>query len=113
MAVLAVQLSLGVSCTYPHVPCLAVPLRMPGTSLRYRPGIIICGSGLVHDCGSSRSIGYFLEVLVLLALFAKRVSSSSSSTLRTARPSWMSVLTHTTSVGQQHVPGIASSCMLQ
>jgi hypothetical protein len=51
---------------------------VPGTSLRYRPGIIICGSGLVHDCGSSRSIGYFLEVLVLLALFAKRVSSSSS-----------------------------------
>jgi RNA 3'-terminal phosphate cyclase-like protein len=52
---------------------------LAGTSLRYRPGIIICGSGLVHDCGSSRSIGYFLEVLVLLALFAKRVSSSSSS----------------------------------
>ncbi|WIA28864.1 hypothetical protein OEZ86_011390 [Tetradesmus obliquus] len=51
--------------------CL-VEINETGTSLRYRPGIIICGSGLVHDCGSSRSIGYFLEVLVLLALFAKR-----------------------------------------
>lgn len=45
-----------------------------GTSLRYKPGVIICGSGLVHDCGSSRGIGYFLEALVLLALFAKKVS---------------------------------------
>lgn len=48
-----------------------------GTSLRYKPGVIICGSGLVHDCGTSRAIGYFLEALVLLALFAKRVSGVS------------------------------------
>jgi RNA 3'-terminal phosphate cyclase-like protein len=41
--------------------------------LRYKPGVIICGSGLVHDCGTSRAIGYFLEALVLLALFAKKV----------------------------------------
>lgn len=57
-------------------------LLVAGTSLRYRPGIIICGSGLVHDCGSSRSIGYFLEVLVLLALFAKRVRRSSRHVLQ-------------------------------
>lgn len=62
--------------------CLLLLLLVAGTSLRYRPGIIICGSGLVHDCGSSRSIGYFLEVLVLLALFAKRVRRSSSHALQ-------------------------------
>lgn len=51
--------------------CL-VEINETGTSLRYKPGVIICGSGLVHDCGSSRAIGYFLEALVLLALFAKK-----------------------------------------
>lgn len=30
------------------------------------------GGGIVHDCGTSRGIGYFLEPLVLIALFAKR-----------------------------------------
>lgn len=47
-----------------------------GTSLRYKPGVIICGAGLVHDCGTSRAIGYFLEALVPLALFAKKVRLS-------------------------------------
>ena len=37
------------------------------------------GQGFVHDCGRSRGIGYFLEPLVLLSLFANKVSSSSSS----------------------------------
>lgn len=43
-----------------------------GTRLRYKPGVIVCGGGLVHDCGTSRGIGYFLEPLILLALFAKK-----------------------------------------
>lgn len=43
-----------------------------GTSLRYKPGVIICGAGLAHDCPNSRSIGWFLEPLALIALFAKR-----------------------------------------
>lgn len=49
-----------------------------GTSLRYKPGVIICGGGLVHDCGTSRGIGYFLEALVLLALFAKKVNKQAA-----------------------------------
>ncbi|KAF8072773.1 RCL1 [Scenedesmus sp. PABB004] len=49
-----------------------VEINETGTSLRYRPGVIICGGGLVHDCGAGRSIGYYLEALVLLALFAKK-----------------------------------------
>ena len=44
-----------------------------GTSLRYKPGLVTGGSGLTHDCGKSRSIGYFLEPLVCLALFGKKV----------------------------------------
>ena len=49
-----------------------------GTSLRYRPGLVMGGQGFVHDCGRSRGIGYFLEPLVLLSLFANKVSSTSS-----------------------------------
>ena len=44
-----------------------------GTTLRYRPGLILGGGGLVHDCGTARGIGYFLEPLLLLALFAGKV----------------------------------------
>ena len=42
-----------------------------GTSLRYKPGFIHGGQGLEHDCGSARGIGYFLEPLAILALFAR------------------------------------------
>lgn len=52
--------------------CCAV-LRTAGTSLRYKPGLVTGGSGLVHDCGTSRSIGYYLEPLTCLALFGKKV----------------------------------------
>lgn len=30
------------------------------------------GKNLVHDCGVTRSIGYFLEPLILIGLFAKK-----------------------------------------
>ncbi|CEL94162.1 unnamed protein product [Vitrella brassicaformis CCMP3155] len=42
-----------------------------GTVLRYRPGQLMGGDGFIHDCGTSRSIAYFLEVLIMLAPFAK------------------------------------------
>ncbi|PHU24953.1 putative RNA 3'-terminal phosphate cyclase-like protein [Capsicum chinense] len=38
----------------------------------YKPGIIMGGRHLVHDCGVSRSIGYFLEPLIVLGLFGKK-----------------------------------------
>lgn len=50
-------------CCWPHA----------GTTLRYRPGVIVCGGGLVHDCGTSRAMGWFLEPLVVLGLWAKKV----------------------------------------
>ncbi len=40
--------------------------------MRYMPGVIWGGASLEHDCGTGRAIGYFLEPLVLLALFAKK-----------------------------------------
>ncbi|CAJ1348386.1 unnamed protein product [Effrenium voratum] len=42
-----------------------------GTTLKYRPGQIIGGSGLVHTCPPSRCVTYFLEGLLLLAPLAK------------------------------------------
>lgn len=42
-----------------------------GTTLRYRPGQILGGSGYVHTCPNSRCLTYFLEGLLLLAPLAK------------------------------------------
>ena len=43
-----------------------------GTILKYKPGIVMGGKNLEHDCGLTRSIGYFLEPLILLALFGSK-----------------------------------------
>ncbi|KAK8596060.1 hypothetical protein V6N13_000722 [Hibiscus sabdariffa] len=51
--------------------CL-VEINETGTKLKYRPGIIVGGSNLLHDCGLTRAIGYFLEPLILLGLFARK-----------------------------------------
>lgn len=45
---------------------------LAGTKLKYKPGVLMGGKHLVHDCGASRSIGYFLEPLVVLGLFGKK-----------------------------------------
>jgi len=47
-----------------------IEIDVTGTSLYYKPGILTGGT-LKHDCGITRSIGYFLEVLILLAPFGK------------------------------------------
>ena len=39
--------------------------------MRYKPGLVAGGS-ITHDCGKSRGIGYFLEALILLGLYAKK-----------------------------------------
>ena len=49
-----------------------IVINETGTALRYRPGIIVGGEGLSHDCGTSRAIGYFVQPLLALAPFAKR-----------------------------------------
>lgn len=49
-----------------------VEINETGTKLKYKPGIVMGGRHLVHDCGTSRSIGYFLEPLIVLGLFGKK-----------------------------------------
>lgn len=49
-----------------------VEVNETGTILKYKPGTVMGGRNLAHDCGVSRSIGYFLEPLLLLGLFAKK-----------------------------------------
>lgn len=41
-----------------------------GTRLKYKPGLLI-GGKISHDCGTSRSIGWFLEGILPMALFCK------------------------------------------
>ncbi|XP_078436169.1 RNA cyclase family protein [Wolffia australiana] len=49
-----------------------VEINDTGTKVKYKPGVVIGGKHFVHDCGLSRSIGYFLEPLILLGLFGKK-----------------------------------------
>lgn len=42
-----------------------------GTAILLKPGVI-SGGPVTHDCPLSRSIGYFLEPLIMLAPFAKK-----------------------------------------
>ena len=48
-----------------------VEINETGTRLRYKPGMVTGGS-VEHDCGPDRAIGYYIEGLLPLVLFAKR-----------------------------------------
>ncbi|KAJ7343364.1 18S rRNA biogenesis protein [Mycena albidolilacea] len=48
-----------------------IEISVTGTAILLKPGII-SGGPLTHDCPLSRSIGYFLEPVVMLAPFAKK-----------------------------------------
>ncbi|KAJ7012284.1 RNA 3'-terminal phosphate cyclase-like protein [Populus alba x Populus x berolinensis] len=48
-----------------------VKINETGTMVQYKPGILMGGRHLVHDCGEIRAIGYFLEPLLVLGLFSK------------------------------------------
>ncbi|KAF9265455.1 18S rRNA biogenesis protein [Marasmius fiardii PR-910] len=48
-----------------------IEISVTGTALLLKPGII-SGGPVVHDCPLSRSVGYFLEPVILLSPFAKR-----------------------------------------
>jgi RNA 3'-terminal phosphate cyclase-like protein len=45
-------------------------LTMLGTAILVKPGII-SGGLVTHECPTSRSIGYFLEPIIMLAPFSK------------------------------------------
>jgi len=42
-----------------------------GTRVTYKPGFIVGGT-FVHDCGKSRSMGYFMDALICLGPFGKK-----------------------------------------
>lgn len=48
-----------------------IEINETGTTLRVFPGIIVGGVDLAHDCGTSRSIGWFIEGILPLACFGK------------------------------------------
>merc|ERR1711907_97167 len=49
----------------------SIKINPTGTKVSYKPGVLVGGSFLTHDCGKSRGVGYFIEGLIPLALFCK------------------------------------------
>lgn len=47
-----------------------IELNESGTSIYYLPGLLY-GGELEHDCSLQRSIGYYLEGIMILAPFCK------------------------------------------
>ncbi len=47
-----------------------ITINETGTVLRYSPGILL-GGNITHDCGLSKSIGWFIEGIIPLAVFCK------------------------------------------
>uniref|UniRef100_H3D6Q6 RNA terminal phosphate cyclase-like 1 n=1 Tax=Tetraodon nigroviridis TaxID=99883 RepID=H3D6Q6_TETNG len=47
-----------------------IEINQTGTVLFYQPGLL-CGGSVEHECSTQRSIGYYLEALLLLAPFTK------------------------------------------
>ncbi|ESQ37947.1 hypothetical protein EUTSA_v10029476mg [Eutrema salsugineum] len=48
-----------------------IKTNLTGTQVIYEPGIVMGRKNLVHNCALTRSIGYYLEPLLLLGLFGK------------------------------------------
>lgn len=48
-----------------------IQINDTGTTLFYKPGVLIGGDRLSHDCHPSRCISYYLEPLLMLAPFCK------------------------------------------
>lgn len=46
-------------------------IAMLGTAILLKPGVIV-GGAVTHECPLSRSIGYFLEPVIMLAPFSKK-----------------------------------------
>ncbi|KAF7778575.1 hypothetical protein Agabi119p4_2920 [Agaricus bisporus var. burnettii] len=48
-----------------------IEISVTGTALLLRPGVI-SGGPVVHECPLSRSVGYFLEPIIMIAPFSKK-----------------------------------------
>lgn len=42
-----------------------------GTDLYFQPGLLI-GGGIVHECCKLRGIGYYLELIIMVAPYCKK-----------------------------------------
>lgn len=49
-----------------------IQINDTGTTLLYKPGTLIGGDRISHDCHTSRGISYYLEPLIMLAPFCKQ-----------------------------------------
>jgi len=47
-----------------------VEINETGTTMRFKPGIVT-GGNVQHDCGTSRSIGWYIEGILPLVIFCK------------------------------------------
>ncbi len=47
-----------------------IEINETGTVIKFRPGIIMGGS-ITHDCGTARCMGWFIEGIIPMAIFAK------------------------------------------
>ena len=47
-----------------------IEINETGTVIKFRPGIVM-GGNITHDCGTSRAIGWFVEGIIPMAIFAK------------------------------------------
>ena len=55
-----------------NVPGCVIEINETGTSLKFKPGILLGGAiKEPHNCGVSRSIGWFIEGIIPLAIFSK------------------------------------------
>lgn len=52
-----------------------IQINDTGTTLFYKPGTLIGGDRLIHDCHTSRGISYYLEPLIMVAPFCKYAMS--------------------------------------
>ena len=55
-----------------NIILFGVDLTRLGTAILVKPGII-SGGPVTHECPTSRSIGYFLEPIIMLAPFSKKL----------------------------------------
>ena len=54
-----------------NITSLQILVPSIGTMLFYKPGLL-AGGPVEHDCSPQRSIGYYLEAVILLAPFCKK-----------------------------------------
>ncbi|KAA8496800.1 putative RNA 3'-terminal phosphate cyclase-like protein [Porphyridium purpureum] len=53
---------------------MTLEINETGTAVRYVPGYVRGGDEIVHECATSRGIGYYAELVFMLAPFGKKTT---------------------------------------